>query len=406
MKHAPAIWLVIGGLPSRLVNFRGPLLRAMREKGYEVVAAASGRDADTEAKLREMGVAYHPFRMARAGMNPLDDLTTLVDLVRLIRRVKPDTVLNYTIKPVVYGGLAARMCGVKAIYSLVSGLGYAFMPGQSPKARLAGWVARRLYRLSLKHSRRVFFQNSDDARAFVDMKLVAARQVVLVDGSGVDFDRFPAASAPRIPGDPADGGIRFLLIARLLKDKGICEYADAARKLRPQYPQAEFHLAGPFDPNPAALTSGQVESWKSENLIRFHGEQGDVRPFLGQCHVYVLPSYREGIPRTVLEAMATGRAIITTDAPGCRETVRKPIGGQWIQVGKLKIGANGILVPPRDGVALAEALEYSIRHPGTVVQMGAESRRYAEERFDARKVAAEMLEAMQDAERLHDDNMA
>ena len=393
MTSGPAICLIIGALPSSLVNFRGPLLRAMRAKGHSVLAAANGRDAGTEAALREMGVAYCPVRMARAGMNPLVDAATLADLVRLVRRVNPDLVLNYTIKPVVYGGMASRICGVKSIYSLVTGLGYAFMETASLRQQWAGRLARLLYRASLRHSRRVFFQNPDDARAFIDLKLVDARQTVQVDGSGVDLEKFSAVAPRRTQTVRDDPAIRFLLIARLLKDKGIMEYVEAARRARQTRPRSEYHLLGPFDPNPAALTPAAVESWETEGWIHFHGEQGDVRPFLAQCDVYVLPSYREGTPRTVLEAMAMGRAIITTDAPGCRETVREGEGG-WIRQGPLKIGTNGILVPTRDANALAEAMEYFIQRPNEIARMGAESRRYAQERYDVHKVNAAMLEAM------------
>ncbi len=404
MTPGLATCLVIGVLPSSLVNFRGPLLKAMRAKGHVVFAAANGRDPDTEAKLKDMGVAYFPIRIARAGMNPLVDFMAFFDLHRLIRRVRPNIVLAYTIKPVIYGGLAAWMCGVCDVYSLVTGLGYAFMDPATRRQRWVGRVARILYRASLRHSRRVFFQNPDDARAFVEMKLVDDSQAVLVNGSGVDLDLFSEAKISRNPVGQGHLPLRFLLVARLLKDKGIVEYVEAARAIRQEYPQTEFHLIGPFDSNPAALTPSLVESWKHEGRIQFHGEQADVRPGLRQCDVYVLPSYREGTPRTVLEAMAMGRAIITTDAPGCRETVLTKKEGERTkprmdasgrESGKLKVGSNGILIPVRDAEALADAMEFFIQHPDEIIRMGAESRRYAEERYDVHKVNSAMLEAME-----------
>jgi glycosyltransferase involved in cell wall biosynthesis len=195
-------------------------------------------------------------------------------------------------------------------------------------------------------------------------------------------------------------GIRFLLIARLLADKGIVEYVEAARMMKRKYHNAEFHLIGDFDSNPTGLKPGEIKKWEDEGLLRFHGYQKDVRDFLGSCHVYVLPSYREGTPRTVLEAMAMGRPIITTDAPGCKETIRfrEPAlglsGSTRAGIAGLAIGTNGILVPVRDAKALAAAMEYFMKEPERIYVMGKESRRYAEERYDVHKVNAYMLKEM------------
>lgn len=381
--------LVAGGLASSLLNFRLALLRELVARGHGVVACAAEEDPAVRECLGQLNIPYHSVRLKRAKTNPVGDLAYWVDMVRMMRRIKPEVVLGYTIKPVIYGGLAARSCGVPFIYSLVTGLGYAFMESSSFRQRCISRLVRLLYRASLRHSHRVFFQNPDDARAFVEMKLVNEDQVILVNGSGVDLQQFPFV-------DPSGWreGIRFLLIARLLKDKGIMEYAEAARRIHLCCPRAEFHLVGPFDTNPSALSREAIASWEKEGWLRFHGEQADVRPSLCQCQVYVLPSYREGTPRSVLEAMATGRAIITTDAPGCRETVRKPDKGWQILKGKSKIGTNGILVPPRDASALADAMDYFIQHPEEIKRMGMESRRYAEERYDVHRVNAVMLEAM------------
>jgi glycosyltransferase involved in cell wall biosynthesis len=299
-------------------------------------------------------------------------------------------------------------------------LGYTFMDAKSARHRLTGWLARSLYRLSLRHSHRVFFQNPDDRDAFLEMKLVSPGQSVVVNGSGVDLAFFPFRDSPDImnsapPGgiaaarngaDPATRGpgkaVRFLLIARLLRDKGIGEYVAAARWLKRSYPHAEFHLIGAFDPNPAGLKPEEVRAWEDEGLIQFHGWQADVRPFIRECHVYVLPSYREGTPRTVLEAMATGRAVITTDAPGCRETVlsmdmgavRQMTKGGEPQPSGMKIGRTGVLVPVKNVTALAAAMEFFVQAPDQVVTMGREGRRYAEARYDVRKVNAVMMNEM------------
>lgn len=382
--------------------------------GHKVFTAANGCDVDTETSLREMGVEYCSIRMARAGMNPFADLATLVDMVQLMKRVRPDCMLAYTIKPVIYGGLAARLCGIKRVFSMVTGMGYAFGNSNAVRGRIARLAAGFLYRASLKISERVFFQNPDDCREFSEMKLVKPEQCVVVSGSGVDLETFPF--------QPPTGreGVRFLLIARLLRDKGIGEYAAAARMLKQRCPRAEFHVVGPFDPNPAGLKPQEIRAWEAEGLIRYHGAQTDVRPFLRECDVYVLPSYREGTPRTVLEAMATGRAIITTDAPGCRETVRRKAAGgdlkpEGLQTNResgtrsdhpirvnscaspgepLQVGMNGILVPVKSIEALVEAMVFFIEHPEQISIMGRESRRYAEDRYDVHKVNAVMLKEM------------
>jgi glycosyltransferase involved in cell wall biosynthesis len=407
--------LLIGALPGSLVNFRGPLIRALLAKGLKVYATANGPDAETESQLRALGVEYCPIQIARAGMNPLADVITLIDLIRLMQRVKPDVVLSYTIKPVIYGGLAARICGVASIYSLVTGLGYAFMDAATARQQMAKRLAKFLYHLSLRYSRRVFFQNPDDCLAFIEMGLITQDRAVVVNGSGVDLELFPfmetaltvCADATRdgvaSTGNGVNRFVRFLLIARLLRDKGLGEYAAAAKIVKQKHPCAEFHLIGYFEPNPADVKPEEVQEWQEDGLIRFHGEQSDVRPFLRDCDVYVLPSYREGTPRTVLEAMATGRAIITTDAPGCRETVcfkdegegNEPLAKTNGRIpGKLKMGKNGILTPVKDAEALAEAMEFFLKHPEQIAIMGRESRHYAEERYDVHKVNAVIMQEM------------
>jgi glycosyltransferase involved in cell wall biosynthesis len=352
-------------------------------------------------------------------MNPLTDLATMFGFIRLMRAIRPDCVLFYTIKPVIDGGLAARLCGVPRIYSLITGLGYAFTDKRAFRPRLANHIAKFLYRWSLRYSIKVFFQNPTDCQSFVEWGLVTNDQARVVNGSGVDLDHFKpqgnlSESADRhasensagpcaAQGGYASGGvsrISFLLAARLLVDKGIIEYVEAARIIKRKYPNAEFHLIGDFDSNPTGLKPCEIKKWEDEQLVRFHGFQEDVRNFLGSCHVYVLPSYREGTSRAVLEAMAMGRPIITTDAPGCRETICfcEPASGlsSATRAGTagLAIGTNGILVPVRNANALAAAMEYFMKDPERIYVMGKESRRYAEERYDVHKVNAYMLKEM------------
>jgi|FLYL01.1.fsa_nt_gi glycosyltransferase involved in cell wall biosynthesis len=369
---------ILGGYAPSLINFRGPLIRAMLASGHEVVAMAPARDGRGEVaravaeELRAWGVRFRAVPLRRAGMNPLRDAVALSALVRAFRAERPDALLAYTIKPVIYGSLAARAVGVEGIYSIVTGLGYAFGDG-SLRQRALGGVVRQLYRWGLRVNRRVFFQNPDDLALFRNEGLVRAGQALLVNGSGVDLAHYALAPLP-------SGPVRFLLIARLLADKGILEYVEAARVLKGRYPQLAFDLVGPLDPNPMAISLAQVRAWEREGVVRYLGEAKDVRPHLARCTVYVLPSYREGTPRTVLEAMAMGRPVVTTDAPGCRETVLD--------------GVNGFLVPVGDARALARALERFVLEPGLVARMGAESRRIAEEKFDVHKVNAVILGAM------------
>ena len=226
--------LLIGALPRSLVNFRGPLLKAMVARGHTAFVTANGRDPDTEARLREMGVTYFPIRIARTGMNPLADLITLFDLIRLMRRVKPDVVLSCTIKPVIYGGLAARMCGVRNVFSMIEGLGRAFMRWESLTHIVSSIVARSLYKVGLLGSARVFFLNPDDLSQFVEAGYVSEQKVVLLQGIGIDLDYYAREQLFEHP------RIRFLMIARLLRDKGVREYFEAAKIVRAHRCHVEF----------------------------------------------------------------------------------------------------------------------------------------------------------------------
>jgi glycosyltransferase involved in cell wall biosynthesis len=366
--------VVVGGHAPALISFRGELIAAMVSAGHEVIACAPGAHPEVAEALRARGARYQPVALNRAGINPLGDLSSLLGLRRLFRQLRPDLVLAYTAKAVIYGAGAARLAGVPQIFAMITGLGYAFIDGRELKRRVLRQVTTRLYRASLAGCEAILFQNRDDLDDFRRAGIVApGKRLVLVDGSGVETAHY--GFAPVVPEPPT-----FLLIARLLRDKGIVEYVEAARALRAAHPQARFRLLGPLDPNPAGIGADTLERWRSEGAIEYLGEAEDVRPHLRASTVYVLPSYREGMPRTVLEAMATGRAIVTTDVPGCRETVVE--------------GDNGFLVPARDAGALAAAMRRFIAEPGLAIAMGARSRAIAEQRFDVHRVNAAMLAAM------------
>lgn len=367
---------LVSSIAYSLPNFRGPLIRALVGRGVRVLALAPDFDDRIRAEVRRLGAEPVDISLDRTGMHPLRDLIDMAKLVRQFRRLGPDIVLCYFIKPVIYGTLAARLAGIRRRYALVAGLGYVYTSGgrAEPFRRKALRAAvSALYRTAFKACRRVFFQNEDDIAEFVAAGLIDPRRVVRLEGTGVDLDRLGFVAPP-------EGPPSFLLMARLLREKGICEYVEAARIVRARHPEIRFRLLGGLDPNPGGLTRAEVESWASEGVIEWAGHVDDVRPWIAESSVYVLPSYREGKPRSTQEAMAVGRPVITTDAPGCRDTVEE--------------GVNGFLVPVGQAGPLAAAMERFVADPSLVQRMGRASRRLAERRFDVHKINSKILETM------------
>ncbi len=361
--------LIIGALPRSLINFRGDLINALVGAGHQVTAMAAEVDPEVTAALASMGVGFHPYPVQRNSMNPLQDIQTLFALRKAIGKIKPHIVLAYTIKPVIWGGLALYGQPGVRFYALITGLGFAFQQG-SPARRVLAAMVSTLYRLALSRATRVIFQNPDNRDLFVSRRIVEHCRCALVNGSGVDLQRFPHTPLPV-------DGVVFLTIGRLLKEKGFREYAQAAAMVRTSYPHARFLVLGPEDPSPDGIPLEEVRQW---DAVEYLGETRDVRPYLADCHVYVLASYHEGMPRTVLEAMALGRPILTTDVPGCRETVVP--------------GVNGFLVPKGNSRALAERMIWFIEHPQAWQSMGRHSRDMAEQRFDVHEVNGALLEIM------------
>jgi glycosyltransferase involved in cell wall biosynthesis len=362
---------LLGSFAQSLVNFRAPLIAAMTAAGHEVHAIAPEIDPVLADQLRALGAVPHSIALSNAGLNPLATIRTTRDLERLFREIAPDTVISYTIKPVTLGSVAAWRAGVPNIVALITGLGYAFTEGGGLKRRIARIAATILYRRALARCTSIIFQNPDDEADFRRWGLLRPTAPVhQVNGSGVDLTRFAPA--------PLQADADFLMIARLLGDKGVREYAAAAAALKPRYPRVRFALAGYLDPSPDSVTQAELDAAIAGG-ITFLGKRDDVRPAIADCSVYVLPSYREGTPRSVLEAMAMGRAIITTDAPGCRQTVTD--------------GVNGCLIPPRDAGALARAMEVFIAHPEQIAPMGAASLVRVRETFDVERVTAATMAA-------------
>lgn len=353
-----------------LVNFRAGLIRALVARGYEVVAVAPYDDY--APRLAAFGARFVALPMQTQGTNPIQDLRLLGRFWRLLRREQPAVYLGYTVKPNVYGSLAAHTLGIPVINN-IAGLGAVFI-NDSWLTRLV----RQLYRLALARSARVFFQNQDDLQQFVQSGLVRAAAADRVPGSGIDLDRFQPAPMPA-----DDGVVRFLLIARMLWDKGVGEYVEAARRLKPRYPNTEFRLLGFVDaPNPTAITRQQMDAWVAEGGVSYRGVSDNVASEIAEVDCVVLPSYREGTPRTLLEAAAMARPLITTDTVGCRDVVDD--------------GVNGLLCQPRDAADLAEKMERLLVLPAAErARLGQAGRAKMAREYDERLVIDKYLEAIQ-----------
>lgn len=364
---------LVTSIAHSLPNFRGPLIAALAGAGIRVLALAPDYDDATRAKVRALGGEPVDYSLERAGMRPLRDMADGLRLWRLLRRLKPDAVLCYFAKPVIYGTLAAWLARVPRRVAMIEGLGYVFTEGEdseSLKRRTLRRLARFLYRRALKRAHSIVFVNADDAATFVDSRLADRGKVVNVGGIGVDLEYF--APAPPVTAPPT-----FLLLCRLLREKGVREYADAARLVKARFPEARFLLLGSLDPNPGAMKAAEIEAWVREGVLEWPGHVDDVRPSLRETSVYVLPSYREGVPRSTQEAMAMARPIVTTNSVGCRDTVEE--------------GVNGFMVPARTVEPLAAAMIRFIEEPALIEAMGRESRRLAEERFDVHRANAVLM---------------
>lgn len=364
--------ILISSFAESVSKFRGRLISALVASGTDVVVVAPGiKSAPLSDEINHLGANSEALEMQRTGLNPVNDFMYLLRLVRLFVRQRPKYVLAYTVKPVVYGTLAAWLAGVPNRFALVTGLGYAFT---GDRHGIVKRIVSLLYRLALSRAHKVFFQNPDDEQQFRALGILPAKvPSVVVNGSGVDIDAYSLQPLPK--GPPI-----FLMIGRLLGDKGVREYAEAARRVKASFPFVRFQLVGWIDENPDAIAQSELDAWIASGTIEFLGKLQDVRPAIKTSTVYVLPSYREGTPRTVLEAMAMGRPVITTDAPGCRETVID--------------GDNGFLVPVQSVDGLVDAMFKFIKDPSLAERMGRRSRDIAEDKYDVHKVNAVMLREM------------
>jgi len=367
---------VISNHAFSLINFRGPLISRMVESDLHVFALAPDYSNEMMNNVIAIGAEPIQYTLSRTGMNPMRDLIDLSKLVILLHRLKPTITLAYFIKPIIYGSIAALVAGVSQRYSIIGGLGFIFIEDKDNKTfkhNLLRKVISFLYRLALSLNNRVIFLNRDDLEQFCKKGIVYADKAFLIPGTGVDLKHF--YFAPSVPKP-----ITFIFIGRMLKEKGVHEFIKAARSLKDRHPESRFIMIGGIDVNPGSIQEHHLHSWVKEGLVEWPGQVNDVRPWIAQSSVFVLPSYREGKPRSTQEAMAMGRPVITTDAPGCRDTVHD--------------GVNGFLIPVRDANALARSMERFIEQPDLIVTMGIERRRLAETHYDVHKINRQLMSIM------------
>ncbi|MCW3154644.1 glycosyltransferase family 4 protein [Achromobacter spanius] len=352
--------------PAFFMSHRVPVALAAQQAGYDVHVATM--DGPAVADIQALGMTHHAIPMTRSGKHPLQELGTLLALLRLFRRMRPDVVHLVTIKPVLYGGIAARLARVPGMVAAISGLGFVFL-SNSLKMRLVRAVVARLYRLALGHpNSRVIFQNANDRDLLKSLGAVRDEQVVMIRGAGVDLDAYRASPEP--PSPP----VVVTMVARLLRDKGVREFVEAATTLRARGVPVVMQLVGGLDAgNPASATQQEVDAWQRDGAVQALGERSDIAELYAASHVAVLPSYREGLPKSLIEAAACGRAVVTTDVPGCRDAIDP--------------GQTGLLVPVRDAQALADAIARLAEDAALRQTLGAAGRALAEREFDIGRVA-------------------
>ena len=348
-----------------LLNFRSELIATLSKSNNVFMIAPEPMTSENIRTAEKLGANYLSVNMSRKGMNPFSDLRLLIEFVSILRKHKPDVIMLCRIKPVIWGGLAARLTRTKCV-PLITGLGYTFISVESIAKKLLHKVVKMLYKTALKRSHVTLFQNPDDQRLFSHLSLTDGVKTDCINGSGVNCNTFDYSPVN------CDQPINFLMTSRLLKEKGIEEFCDAVESVSKKYPEATFSLVGFFDGSIKESEQKRLELRIQSLPIQFYGKLDDVRPAIKKCSVFVLPSYREGVPRASLEAMSMGRAIITTDVPGCRETVSD--------------GINGLLVKPRDPISLANAMTHFITEPECIFAMGIKSRKMALERFNVHDV--------------------
>lgn len=342
-------------------NFRHSLIKELLSSGVELYVIAP--EDKFSAKLVDMGCQVLDLPMQAKGVNPIADLGLMLRLLRHYREIKPDFIIHYTIKPNIYGSLAAKLAGIPSL-AITTGLGYTFV-----NQNVVSQVARQLYKFAFRYPKEVWFLNEDDRRAFLEHHLIEPDKAVLLHGEGVNLSHFVPTDKPQ-----PDENIRFLLIARMLRDKGVCEFVEAARQIRQHYPNAIFQLLGDCGvPNPSVIGREEIAQWEREGALEYLGTTDDVRPIIAQADCLVLPSYREGIPRTMIESAAMAKPLIVSDAPGCRDVVLD--------------GQTGYLCEVKNAQSLAQRCEQFLTLSDSEKQaMGKAGRSFMEAKFDEKWV--------------------
>lgn len=364
--------LMIAPQTNSLVIFRGDLIKDVRKRGYDVTVVVP--EDDYRGFFEKNGVKVRLISLDKNSFSILNTTNYYKCLRKIIEEEKPDKVFSYTIKPVIFGSLAAHKAGVKEIYSLICGLGMLFC-SNSLKVKMVRSGVGVLYKRALKYNTRVIFQNIDDVKEFVKRGYVQKKQCCLVSGSGVNMKKFARNELP-------DGNVSFLMVSRVLKEKGVMEYLKAASIVKNQHPEVSFRYIGPIDKNKNALSLNAIKPYVEDGTVDYIAKTDDVAKYISQCHVFVLPSYyREGIPKTLLEATAMGRPIITTNTPGCKETVIE--------------GENGLFVQVKRANDLAKKMIWMIEHRNKLQKMGDKSYELCLERFTIEKINHRMMEIME-----------
>lgn len=370
--------LLIGTTAECVYNFRKDLILALVAKGYQVYAFTTDNIPSELEKISALGATPVPYVFSRGGLNPLNEFKNTIILYQKIKKINPYLVLSYFTKPAIFGTLAAKMAKVPRIFAMLEGLGYTFTEqpeGLSTKTKIIRKSQITLFKLALPLADGVIFLNPDDPKDLLAKNNIEVKKVHLLGGIGINLADYPFSTKQM------NDNITFIFVGRLLKEKGINDYVNAAKIVKNKYPNTKFVVLGAADnSNFGSLTQKDIDSLVQTNLIVYPGRVDNVNKWLEDSDVFVLPSYREGIPKSTQEAMAIGRAVITTDVPGCRETVID--------------GVNGFIVPKWNPQALAEKMIYFIENPEKISEMGYESYKIAQDKFDSYKVNDRLLKIL------------